>query len=134
MKTFKKSLIFSIVVCAIFCLLSTGVMQPLQTVNAENPLHDETNHDNCGYNTNGDIIACPLPEPDRSLNGLSREETLRRACVPGFFTPEQVALQDKEDDDGQRGTKPLPIKALILIDEEAEAFYDEMLQDIFGPY
>jgi len=112
------------VFCAAFCLLSTGLIQPIQTANAESLLHDEAKHDNYRHNTTGDIISYPITESDRDLSNLTREETLRRACVPGFFTPEQTAIQDKEDNgDGQRGTNPLPIKALILIDEEAEDYY-----------
>ena len=142
---FKKSLIFSIVVCAVFCLLSTGVMQPLQTVTATNQLNVgaipynlgvEAIPDNRGCNTIVNLTFSYSHESDRDLSNITHEEAGRLACIPEFVTPHHnITLQDKEDGGGeQRGTNPQLIKALMLIDDEAYDYYDTYLSQTHPYY
>jgi len=126
MKTFKKILIWSVVVCAVFCLLSICVMQPLQTVNAENLLHDDhfEGHDDCGCIYDDSIYSCSFPEVSRVSKNLTWED-IPVLSDPNYVTPNPTAHQDEVGEGGgQRGSNPLPIKVLLVVDEEAEDLYN----------
>jgi hypothetical protein len=91
-------------------------------------------HDYFDHISDTDKTICSFPESMTDSRQLTREELGRLTCMPGFVTPEQVTIQ-KDVNGGQRhGYNPWAIRTLILVDEEAEAFYYDYCDTLYGPY
>jgi hypothetical protein len=130
-KVIKRNVIIGIVALCCFSLLSTGLIQPIQTIIAEECLADlcsehyrSTDNDYILCSTNSNIATCSVPASDRVSKDLTREKTGSLLYMPGYFTPKRIAISDKENNNWQRSaSNSTPIKALVLIDEEAVSVY-----------
>lgn len=74
-----------------------------------------------------DIVVDSFPIPD-NVPEMTKEEELRNACFPGYFTPDQITLQDiSSRNNGQSSrANPQPIKTIIIVDTEAYDKYAAM--------
>jgi hypothetical protein len=62
--------------------------------------------------------------PSEVVAKMSQEELYELMCLPGYFTPKQTSLNDNvQPTQTLRGANPLPVKTIILLDEEAWATY-----------
>jgi hypothetical protein len=98
MKILKENYIIYVAICAVFILLGTGLIPPLQTATATDMLNDEHSLCTCNYqfmcSVDGDTVGCKALPNDDTLENLTREEIARLACDPDYFTPERITLPE----------------------------------------
>ncbi|MCL2641953.1 MAG: zinc-dependent metalloprotease [Candidatus Bathyarchaeota archaeon] len=140
MNVFKKKLILSMTVCAVLVLLGTGIMQPIQTAIAENPL--QNNNENCldeycteehthndnhfGCNAYGEGRSCPPPPPLPGAENFTLEDIARFAHIPEYVTPKQPSPQEEENEGRQSSRAKANVKVMVVIDEEARDFWSKL--------
>ncbi|MCW4004643.1 MAG: hypothetical protein NWE95_12105 [Candidatus Bathyarchaeota archaeon] len=70
-------------------------------------------------------IADAWEMPAANKEQMTREDILRLSSFPGYFTPNQISVQvvSKNSEQMQLDSDPQPVKTIIILDEEAVAYY-----------